>query len=110
MIIRALRSVTTLQNDSPSYIRRPDSRETPQHGPLGPARQPCSEVHRFMKKWLFILPVLAVTGYVVFSNFSDKPAFWSAGAVAGARKPAAPTTAIVALRDINFAITAAGDV
>ena len=63
-----------------------------------------------MKKWLFILPVLAVTGYVVFSNFSDKPAFWSAGAVAGARKPAAPTTAIVALRDINFAITAAGDV
>ena len=61
-----------------------------------------------MKKWLLMVAVLGVAGYAVFSKAGG--GFWNSGAVAGARKPAAPTTAIVALRDINFAITAAGDV
>ena len=66
-----------------------------------------------MKKtilWLLALSVLAGAGYWARQKFPDKFAFGKSTAGAVSQKPRAPTTAVVATRDINFAITATGDI
>ena len=66
-----------------------------------------------MKKlipWLLALSVLAGGGYWAWQKHTGKSAPLKSGAVAGAKKPGASTTAVVATRDINFAITAAGEI
>ena len=66
-----------------------------------------------MKKlilWLFILAALASGIYWAGQKYPGKIAFWKSGTATVARKSGAPTTAIVATRDINFAVTAAGDI
>jgi len=66
-----------------------------------------------MKKlilWLLALSALASGGYWAWQKYPDKIGFSKFGAVAVAKKPAATTPAMVATRDINFAITAAGDI
>ena len=66
-----------------------------------------------MKKlipWVFVLAVLAGGIYWAGQKYPDKIAFWRSGSATIARKPGPPTTAVVATRDINFAVTAAGDI
>ena len=62
-----------------------------------------------MKKWLLILAILGGIGYAAYPLLAEKLG-WKSGATETAGKIAPPTTAIVATRDINFAITAAGDI
>ena len=61
-------------------------------------------------RWFLVLLVLAGGGSWASQKYSDKIAFWKSGAAPAARKSSAPTTAIVATRDIHFAITAAGEI
>ena len=66
-----------------------------------------------MKKlilWALVLALLGGSGYWVWQKYPDKVAFWKSGADAAAKKPGPPTTATVATRDINFAVTATGDI
>lgn len=66
-----------------------------------------------MKKlnlWLFALAVLAGGIYWAGQKYPNQIAFWKSGPATMARKPNQPTTAIVATRDINLAVTAAGDI
>ena len=66
-----------------------------------------------MKKhilWLFAAFAVAGGGYWAGQVFPAKVALWKSGAVAVAQKPGLPNTAVVTTRDINFAVTAAGDI
>lgn len=66
-----------------------------------------------MKKmilWASLLALLGTGGYWVCQKYPDKLAFWKSGAGTVAKKPGPPTMAIVGTRDINFAVTAAGDI
>ena len=66
-----------------------------------------------MKKlilWVLILSLLGGGGYWAWQKYPDKIAFWKHGADTVAQKPGPPSTATVATRNINFAITAAGDI
>ena len=66
-----------------------------------------------MKKlnlWLFALAALAGGVYWAGQKYPNQIAFWKSGPAAVVGKPGLPTTAIVATRDINFAVTAAGDI
>lgn len=60
--------------------------------------------------WMFALAVFAGGIYWAGQKYPDKIAFWKSGVASADRKPGLPTTAIVATRDINFAVTAAGDI
>ena len=60
--------------------------------------------------WVFVLAALAGGIYWAGQKYPDKIAFRRSGSATIARKPGPPTTAIVATRDINFAVTAAGDI
>jgi len=60
--------------------------------------------------WLLALSALAGGGYWASHKYPGKLAFLKSGSATAARKPGPPTTAIVATRDINFAITAAGEI
>ncbi len=66
-----------------------------------------------MKKhliWILALGMLCLGAYV-WHLWPDKIPFWRTTEKADARKtPARPSTAIVSTRDINFAITAAGEI
>ena len=59
---------------------------------------------------LIALIGIAGVGYWAGWQNSGKIPFWKSGAASPARKPGPTTTAIVATRDINFAVTAAGDI
>ena len=59
---------------------------------------------------LIALSAFAGGGYWAWQKYPEKIAFWKSGNAAVTKKPAKPTTAVVATRDINFAITAAGDI
>ena len=66
-----------------------------------------------MKKlnlWLFALAALAGGVYWAGQKYPNQIAFWKSGPAAVVGKPGLPTTVIVATRDINFAVTAAGDI
>lgn len=66
-----------------------------------------------MKKlilWSLLLAVLAVGGYWASQKYPEKFAFLKSGGDSASKKPAQPTTAVITTRDINFAITAAGDI
>ena len=66
-----------------------------------------------MKKsilWLLALSALAGGGYWAWQRHPEKIAFGKSRAVAVAKKPGPSTTAVVATRDISFAITAAGEI
>ncbi len=66
-----------------------------------------------MKKlilWLFVLAGLASGIYWARQNYPDKIAFWKSGPASGTASSALTKTAVVATRDINFAVTAAGDI
>lgn len=69
-----------------------------------------------MKKWLIrilVLGVLAGAGYWAQTQWPDRAAslmFWKTADSKAAHKSSQPTTATVATRDINFAISAAGDI
>ena len=66
-----------------------------------------------MKKlilWLLAVATLAGVGYWAAQKYPDTIAFWRTGSATAARKPGPPTTAVVVTRDINFAVTAAGDI
>ena len=54
--------------------------------------------------------VLAGGGYWTWQKYRDPSVLRKPGAVAASSKTGQPTTAVVATRDINFAITAAGDI
>ncbi len=60
--------------------------------------------------WIFVAAVFAGGVYWAGQEYPDKIAFWKSGTASTARKPGLNTTAIVATRDINFAVTAAGDI
>ena len=62
-----------------------------------------------MKKWLLILAIVGGVGYAAFPMLAEKLG-WKSGASETTKKASPPTTAVVATRDINFAITAAGDI
>ena len=66
-----------------------------------------------MKKlilWLLALTALAGGGFWARQKYPDTFAFGKTGAGAVAKKTPAATTAVVSTRDINFAITATGDI
>jgi len=66
-----------------------------------------------MKKlivWLFTLSVLVGGGYWTWQKYRDQTVLRKPRAVAATRNTGQPTTAVVATRDINFAITAAGEI
>ncbi len=60
--------------------------------------------------WLIALALLAGSGYIW--RLKERGVFRASpfGAAAGAKLPGQPTTAIVGHRDINFSITAAGEI
>jgi len=60
--------------------------------------------------WLLVLAALAGGGYWAWQKRADPMASRKSGAGGAARKPGLPTTAVVSTRDINFAITAAGEI
>ncbi|MBP7937152.1 MAG: efflux RND transporter periplasmic adaptor subunit [Phycisphaerae bacterium] len=60
--------------------------------------------------WLLILSALVGGGYWTRQKYPEKMAFLKSGADPLANKPGPPTTAVAATRDINFAITAAGEI
>ena len=62
-----------------------------------------------MKKWLLTLAILGGIGYAAYPMLSEKLGGKSGAAETG-KKSAPATTATVVARDINFAITAAGDI
>ena len=49
-------------------------------------------------------------GYWAWKKYPDKIAFWKSGTATVPKKPGPPATANVVTRDINFAVTAAGDI
>ena len=61
-------------------------------------------------KWLLILCVIAGGGYVASKIWPDKVPWGRKTPTAGSRSFSRPTTAVVSSRDINFAITAAGEI
>jgi hypothetical protein len=64
-----------------------------------------------MKKLTICLLALAGVGGIAYwsgQQYPNKIAFWKAGPAAVAGKSGPPTTAVVATRNINFAVTAAG--
>ncbi len=66
-----------------------------------------------MKKlilWVLVLSLLGGGGYWAWQKYPDKLAFWKSGTATATKKPGPPTTATVATRDINFAVTATGDI
>jgi HlyD family secretion protein len=66
-----------------------------------------------MKKpliWLASLSLLAGGAYWVWWTASSRTASGTSASVPADKAPARPTTAVVAERDIHFAITAAGDI
>ncbi len=66
-----------------------------------------------MKTFLIWLSVLGILGGGFYANrkWPDKILFWKVEEKTGANRPSSrPTTAIVASRDISFAITAAGEI
>lgn len=66
-----------------------------------------------MKKgivWAAAFCVLAGGGYWAFGKRGPGFALWNSGAADAAKKPARSTTATVTIRDINLAVTAAGDI
>jgi len=64
---------------------------------------------RKLISWMLALSALA-GGYWAWQKYPARIAFWKSGAVSVAKKPGPPTTAVVATRDINFAVTAAGEI
>ena len=62
-----------------------------------------------MKKWLLIIALLGGGGYAAYPMLAEKLG-WEPSTAKTSKKTAPPTTAIVTTRDINFAITAAGDI
>ncbi len=61
-------------------------------------------------RWLLVLGVLVGGGYWLRQKFAGPSPAGNPAAKAAAGKQRAPATAVVGLRDINFAITAAGDI
>ena len=60
--------------------------------------------------WLTVAVAL-VGGYLAVRQWPEKVMFWKSSAAAeSGKKPARPTTALVASRNINFAISAAGEI
>ena len=60
--------------------------------------------------WLTVAVAL-VGGYLAVRQWPEKVMFWKSSAAADSgKKPARPTTALVASRNINFAISAAGEI
>ena len=60
--------------------------------------------------WLLVLVGLASGGYVAFQNHGDPGGLPKPGAVAASGKTSQLATAIVAVRDIKFAVTASGEI
>jgi len=70
-------------------------------------------IHQRMKRlflWLLALSALAGGGYWAWQKHGDTIVPGKSGAIAVAKKPSPPTTAVVTTRDINFAVTAAGEI
>lgn len=66
-----------------------------------------------MKKlalWLLALGTLAGGGYWAWQKHAGRITLRKSGAGIASRRPAAPPTAVVGARDINFAVTAAGEI
>lgn len=57
--------------------------------------------------WLLVLSVVAGGGYLVVQKYRTPSVLREAGPVAASSKTGQPATAVVATRDIKFAITAA---
>lgn len=60
--------------------------------------------------WLIAIAALVGGGYIWMSTHPELFKTSSFGAPAGAKLPSQPTTAVVGHRDINFSITAAGEI
>ncbi|PAW85122.1 MAG: hypothetical protein B9S33_10375 [Pedosphaera sp. Tous-C6FEB] len=62
--------------------------------------------------WLVVLGTLGGGGFYAYQKWPDKVAFWKTAAKAeeAVKKSARPTTAVVAARNISFAISAAGEI
>ena len=60
--------------------------------------------------WLLVLAALAGGVYWAGQKYPDQIAFWTSRSAAAAKKLGPPTKAVVGARDINFAVTAAGDI
>ena len=56
---------------------------------------------------LLALSALAAAGYWAWQKYPDQVASWKSAGATVTRKPDLPATAVVATRDINFAVTAA---
>jgi membrane fusion protein, macrolide-specific efflux system len=66
-----------------------------------------------MKKlvsWLLVACGLAGGTYWAWRQYSHSNGAWKSAGLVATTKPRSPTTAVVAARDINFAITAAGEI
>ena len=66
-----------------------------------------------MKKailWFLALSALAGGGYLAWQKYADQKVFHKPGPAAAGRKTGPPATAVVATRDISFAVTAAGEI
>lgn len=66
-----------------------------------------------MKKlflWLIVVVVLAGGGYWAFQNYAPQAAPAKPGGTPSSKRPSAPKTSVVIARDINFSITASGDI
>ena len=66
-----------------------------------------------MKRFIPWIAVAAVLGgiFCAAKIWPEKVMFWKTSPAADAgKKPARPTTAVVTARDINFAISAAGEI
>ncbi len=61
-------------------------------------------------RWMLALFVIAGLGYWARQQYPDLFRGRSPGELAGAKKSGAPPTIVVGTRDINFAVTAAGDI
>lgn len=60
--------------------------------------------------WLFAVAALAGGLYWAGQKYPDQVGFWKSAPAAVVGKPGPSTPVIVATRDINFAVTAAGDI
>jgi RND family efflux transporter MFP subunit len=60
--------------------------------------------------WLITLSLLAGGGYWAACSYPDKIAFWKSGGGEAAEKAGPSSTAVVARRDINFAVSSAGEI
>jgi len=60
--------------------------------------------------WLVVLGTLGGGGYYAYQKWPDKVAFWRITEKNDAKKSSRPTTAVVTPRNINFAISAAGEI